>query len=83
MLEALTNVFVLLTKSSYHHMMLLVILSRPNCRHMQHLLKEIDRLERNVFLCSGIHKVTFGVTSRNSVYCLFMVLPLTLTNLNQ
>ena len=62
-------------------MMLLAI--RPNCMHMQHLLKKIDLLERNVFLCSGIHKVTFGVTNSNSVYCLFMVLPLTLRNLNQ
>ena len=62
-------------------MMLLAI--RPNCMHMQHLLKKIDLLERNVFLCSGIHKATFGVTNSNSVYCLFMVLPLTLRNLNQ
>ena len=26
--------------------------------HIQHLLKKVDLLERNIFPCSGIHKVT-------------------------
>lgn len=43
---------------------------------MQHPLKKVDLLERNIFSRSGIHKMAFGVASSNSGHCLFMVLTL-------